>query len=325
MPKLDAITFKQLRAIRAVAEQGTLSAAAEAVGLTPPAIHTQLRILEENLQCRLVDRGGALGARLTAEGQAVLDAQFTIQNALEGCMQKVRALRAGQSGVVVLGVVSTGKYFAPGLVAMLQQHYPDIDVVLRVGNRDMIVRALQQQSIDLAIMGRPPRAPKVLVEQIGSHPHVMIAAPDHRLAGKTNISPEELLVETFIAREDGSGTRILMIRYLDRIGDGATYRFIEMGTNETIKQAVIAGLGIAMISQHTVTEELKSGRLVTIEPEGLPIERKWYLLQREDLTVTPAIATVHGFISDLQGSFLPTLGAGIATGSGGAGPRASTI
>ncbi|WP_456389117.1 LysR family regulator CbbR [Profundibacter sp.] len=307
MPKPDAITFKQLRAIRAVAEHGTLSAAAEAVGLTPPAIHTQLRILEENLQCRLVDRGGAKGARLTAEGQAVLAAEHTIQNALEGCLQQVRALRNGQSGVVVLGVVSTGKYFAPGLVAMLQKHSPDIDVVLRVGNRDMIVRALQQQSIDLAIMGRPPRMPAVILSPIGSHPHVMIAPPDHPLAGKDNISAEELLSQTFIAREDGSGTRILMIRYLDRIGDGTMYRFIEMGTNETIKQAVIAGLGIAMISQHTVTEELKSGRLVTIEPEGLPIERKWYLLQREDLVVTPAIATVHRFISDLQGSFLPTL------------------
>lgn len=307
MSKPDAITFKQLRAIRAVAEHGTLSAAAEAVGLTPPAIHTQLRILEENLQCRLVDRGGAKGARLTAEGQAVLAAQYTIQNALEGCLQQVRALQDGQSGVVVLGVVSTGKYFAPGLVAMLQQHYPDIDVVLRVGNRDMIVRALQQQSIDLAIMGRPPRSPAAILEQIGSHPHVMIAPPDHALAGKDNISADELLSQTFIAREDGSGTRILMIRYLDRIGDGTTYRFIEMGTNETIKQAVIAGLGIAMISQHTVTEELKSGRLVTIEPEGLPIERKWYLLQREELAVTPAIATVHRFISDLQGSFLPAL------------------
>ena len=325
MANLHAVTFKQLRAVRAVAEHGTLSAAAEAVGLTPPAIHTQLRVLEENLQCRLVDRGGALGARLTAEGRAVLDAQYTIHNALEGCMQKVRALRDGQSGVVVLGVVSTGKYFAPGLVAMLQQHYPDIDVVLRVGNRDMIVRALQQQSIELAIMGRPPRAPAVQVEQIGSHPHVMIASPDHPLAGKPDITPKELLAQTFIAREDGSGTRILMIRYLDRIGDGTTYRTIEMGTNETIKQAVMAGLGIALISQHTVTEELRSGRLVAIEPEGLPIERKWYLLQRDDLTVTPAIATVHKFISDLQGSFLPTLGGGVEAGAGGAGPRVSTI
>jgi len=307
MPKLDAITFKQLRAVRAVSEHGTLSAAAEAVGLTPPAIHTQLRILEENLQCRLVDRGGAKGARLTTEGHAVLAAEFTIQNALEGCLHQVSALRDGQCGVVVLGVVSTGKYFAPGLVAMLQKHYPDIDVVLRVGNRDMIMRALQQQSIDLAIMGRPPRSPAVEVELIGSHPHVMIASPDHPLAGKSEITPEELLTQTFIAREDGSGTRILMIRYLDRIGDGAIYRTIEMGTNETIKQAVIAGLGIALISQHTVTEELKSHRLVTIEPAGLPIERKWFLLHREDLVVTPAINTVHRFISELQGAFLPKL------------------
>jgi DNA-binding transcriptional LysR family regulator len=99
----------------------------------------------------------------------------------------------------------------------------------------------------------------------------------------------------------------LLIRYLDGFGDGAPYRFIEMGTNETIKQAVIAGLGIAMISQHTVTEELKSGRLVTIEPVGLPIKRSWYLLQREDLVVTPAIANVQKFISGLNGSFLPVL------------------
>ena len=307
MPKLDAVTFKQLRAIRAVAEHGTLSAAAEAVGLTPPAIHTQLRILEENLDCKLVDRGGAQGARLTAEGQAVLDAEVTIQIALENCMQKVRALRDGQSGVVVLGVVSTGKYFAPGLVAMLQQHYPDINVVLRVGNRDAILRSLQQQSIDLAIMGRPPRAPVVETVVIGDHPHVMIAAPEHPLAGQRDISAQELLAQTFISREEGSGTRIMMIRYLDRIGEGTPYRSIEMGTNETIKQAVIAGLGVALISQHTVTEELRTGRLTTIESAGLPIARKWFLLHRQDLRVTPAIATVHRFISDLKGSFLPKL------------------
>ncbi|WP_457647774.1 LysR family regulator CbbR, partial [Profundibacter sp.] len=287
MAKLDAVTFKQLRAIRAVAEHGTLSAAAEAVGLTPPAIHTQLRILEENMNCKLVDRGGAQGARLTAEGQAVLDAEVTIRIALENCMQKVRALRDGQSGVVVLGVVSTGKYFAPGLVAMLQQHYPDINVVLRVGNRDAILRSLQQQSIDLAIMGRPPRAPVVETVVIGDHPHVMIAAPEHPLAGRRDISAQELLAQTFIAREEGSGTRIMMIRYLDRIGEGTPYRSIEMGTNETIKQAVIAGLGVALISQHTVTEELRSGRLMTIESAGLPIARKWFLLHRQDLRVTP--------------------------------------
>lgn len=307
MPRLELVTFKQLRAIRTVAENGTLTAAAEVLGLTAPAIHTQIRILEENLQCKLVERGGALGTRLTAEGRAVLDAESTIQYALEGCMQKVRALKDGHTGVVVLGVVSTGKYFAPRLVAMLQKQYPDIDVVLRIGNRDDIVRALQQQAIDLAIMGRPPRTPLVKMEQIGNHPHIIIAPPNHPLSERYNISPQDLLAETFIAREAGSGTRILLIRFLDSFGDGAPYRFIEMGTNETIKQAVIAGLGIALISQHTVTAELKSGRLVTVEPAGLPIERKWYLLHRKDLFLTPSIANVHRFISDLNGSFLPTM------------------
>ncbi len=307
MNRAERFTFKQLRAVRAVAEEGTLSAAAESMGLTAPAVHTQIKILEDHLGCKLFSRGGALGTQITAEGQAVLDAGQTIQSALEGCLQNVAALRNGKSGVVVLGVVSTGKYFAPALVAQLQEHYPDIDVVLRVGNRDDIVRALQRQSIDLAIMGRPPRAPAVHIHPIGSHPHVMIARPGHVLAGKSNISPEELLSETFIAREHGSGTRILMIRYLDRIGDGLVYRIIEMGTNETIKQAVIAGLGVAMISQHTVTEELNSSRLVTIEPEGLPIERKWYLLYRQDLNKTAAIKTVFKYIADLKGAFLPTV------------------
>ncbi len=308
MAKVDLFTFKQLRAVRAVSEEGTLSAAAESMGLTAPAVHTQLKVLEDHLGCKLFNRGGALGAQLTAEGQAVLDAERTINSALEGCLLNVAALRNGKAGVVVLGVVSTGKYFAPALVAQLQEHYPDIDVVLRVGNRDDIVRMLQRQSVDMAIMGRPPRAPAMNLQKIGSHPHVMIAHPEHPLADKSKtISPGELLAETFIAREDGSGTRILMIRYLDRFGDGRVYRLIEMGTNETIKQAVIAGLGIALISQHTVTEELNSGRLVTIEPAGLPIERNWFLLQRQDLVVTPAIATVHSYISDLGGSFLPVL------------------
>jgi len=307
MARLETVTFKQLRAVRAVAENGTLSAAAEVLGLTAPAIHTQLRVLEENLQCKLVERGGVLGARLTAEGQAVLEAEYTIQSALQNCLQKVDALKGGQSGVVVLGVVSTGKYFVPALVAMLRDEYPDIDVVLRIGNRDDTVRALQHQSIDLAIMSRPPRVPAITLEQIGSHPHVIITRPDHPLATKSRISPRELLAETFIAREYGSGTRILLIRYLDAFGDGEPYRFIEMGTNESIKQAVMAGLGIAMISQHTVIEELKSHRLVAIAPAGVPIERKWYLLHRQDLLLTPAIANVHRFISGLEGSFLPVL------------------
>lgn len=307
MPKKDSITFKQLRALAMVAEHGTITAAAETLGLTPPAVHTQLRGLEAAIGAKVLTSSGAAGALLTAEGEALLATALQIDSALEGCLDKVRALRDGQSGVVVLGVVSTGKYFAPGLVVRLRDAFPEIDVILKVGNRDKVIADLKQGAIELAIMGRPPRSPANISHEIGPHPHVIIAPPHHRLARIDNISPADLLSETFISREPGSGTRILMTRYLDRIGEGTTYRQIEMGSNETIKQAVIAGLGLAMISQHTVTDELNLGRLVALDVPGLPIIRHWYLLHRTDLRLTPTLETVRDFILGLEASFLPRL------------------
>ena len=307
MARLEAVTLKQLRALRAVADYGSITAAAEMLSLTPPAVHTQLRTLEQNLDCTLLDRSSSVGAQLTTEGRAVLDAGVTIDSALEICSRKLRAYKEGRTGLVMLGVVSTGKYFAPSLVAQLRAAFPGIEVSLKISNRDGIITALTQRTIELAIMGRPPRSPAVRSEPIGEHPHVMIAAPDHPLAARRGIAPQALLDETFIAREQGSGTRILMTRYLDRIGGGTPYRLIEMDSNETIKQAVMAGLGIAMISQHTVTEELRSGRLVALHADTLPIRRQWYLLHRTDLDLSPTLATVFGYISDQKGAFLPRL------------------
>jgi LysR family transcriptional regulator, low CO2-responsive transcriptional regulator len=305
MQRLETITLKQLRALRAVAELGSITGAAESMSLTPPAVHSQIRALEDNLRCRLVRRATSGRFDLTAEGIEVLRAEETMRVALTSSLEKVRALREGQSGVVVLGVVSTAKYFAPGLVALLRRAFPDIDVILRVGNRDFIISALQQGTIELVIMGRPPRTPPIVSVAIGDHPHVLIAAPENPLARAVRIGVEALLDQTFFGREEGSGTRILMTRYLDRIGEGMPYRMIEMGTNETIKQAVMAGLGVALISQHTVTEELRSGRLVCLDCEGLPITRTWYLLHRQDLEMTPTLTRVFEHIAGLDGAFLP--------------------
>ena len=222
-------------------------------------------------------------------------------------MRSVSELRDGRAGFVQLGVVSTGKYFAPGLVATLKQAFPEIKVELIVGNRGQTVAALESRQVQMAIMGRPPRTPAVHAEPIGEHPHVMIAAADHPLAGRRGIAPQALLDQTFIAREQGSGTRILMTRYLDRIGGGTPYRLVEMDSNETIKQAVMAGLGIAMISQHTVTEELRSGRLVALDADTLPIRRQWYLLHRADLDMSPTLNTVFNHIAEQKGAFRPSL------------------
>lgn len=303
--RLDALTLRQLRALRAVAESGSLTAAAATLGLTPPAVHGQLKALEDLAGCALVARGEHGAFHPTSEGGALLAAEAQIQTALARAGREIRALRQGRIGNVVLGVVSTGKYFAPSLVARLLRRLPDIEVTLRIGNRDSIISALGGDELDLAIMGRPPREPAVIAEPIGPHPHIIVAAPDHSLAKADPVTPGDLLEQTFLSREEGSGTRILMTRFLDRIGEGIPWRAVEMGTNETIKQAVMAGLGIALISQHTVTEELRAGRLVALNAIGLPIQRSWYLMHRTDREMSPATARIHAEIQSMRGSFLP--------------------
>ena len=305
--RLDALSLRQLRCLRAVCENGSLTAAAQMLGLTPPAVHSQLRGLEDLADCPLVERGDHGAFRATAEGRALLAAEAQIGVALSRAGREVAALRQGRAGTVLLGVVSTGKYFAPGLVARLLRLMPEIEVTLRIGNRDAVLAALTQDELDLAIMGRPPREPAVIADPVGPHPHIIIAAPDHPLAQADPVTPGDLLAETFLSREDGSGTRILMTRFLDRIGEGAPWRAVEMGTNETIKQAVIAGLGIALISQHTVTEELRSGRLVALSAIGLPIQRSWYLLRRSDREMSPATSRIRDQIVAMRGAFLPQL------------------
>lgn len=305
MPKAEAVTFKQLRALSAVAACGSITQAAEELGLTPPAVHTQLRQLELNFNCKLLHRGVSGGGKLTLQGEAVILSTQQIEASLAACVSHVSALNRGMEGLVMMGVVSTGKYFAPALVARLQHAYPKIEVLMRVGNRDMVVNDLMNGGVDMAIMGRPPRAPAVTSMTLGPHPHTLIAPPDHPLARPGPIPSEALMEQTFLAREEGSGTRILMVRYLDRLGQGRPYKMVEIGSNETIKQAVIAGLGVALISRHTVTEELHAGRLVELDAEGLPILRQWFLMHRADTPLAGANARVWQFISDQKGTYLP--------------------
>ncbi|MEE9427891.1 MAG: LysR family transcriptional regulator [Paracoccaceae bacterium] len=308
MGGITGITLKQLRAVDAVAQTGSITQAASLLGLTPPAVHTQLRALEAQLGCTIVEKGDKSGMVLTAEGQLIHRAQGSIEVCLKSCVNQIDAMRKGLAGSVVLGVVSTGKYFAPALVAGLKKSFNNIDVKLYIGNRRAMIEALNERSVDMVIMGRPPREPMVTAKAIGAHPHVMIAAPDNRLVRPGLIEPEEILDEVIISREPGSGTRILMMRYLDRIGEGKRYETIEMDSNETIKQAVIAGLGIALISQHTVTEELKAGRLVAIQTSELPIQRQWFVLLRDDQVLTSATRTVWDFINENSEQFFPRLG-----------------
>lgn len=288
----NAITLKQLRALEAIVETGSISQSADLLGLTPPAVHSQLKVLEEQFGCALVNRTPGERFEATPAGMALLEAFETMHSSLAKAVDRIEAMKNGMAGRIVLGVIGTGKYFAPSIVARLKKEYPDIEVALQFGNRDQTISDLAAGRTDLAIMGRPPRRPEVTAYSMGDHPHVLIAPPDHPLAQGARAEAADLLAEHFILREPGSGTRILTTRFLDQLGEGQAFTFTEMESNESVKQAVIAGLGIALISINTVIEELKSGRLRMIKADGLPIIRHWFVLHRAGLPPNPALDTV---------------------------------
>ena len=301
----NAITLKQMRALAAIVKAGNLTAAAEMLNVTAPAVSTQLRSLESNFGAQMIHRGPDGKTQLTEIGAAVLAATRQIENSLTSCYNNVNALQTGKVGHLTLGVVSTAKYFAPRIVMAAKTGLPDVEISLFVGNRAKIISALVDKKIDLAIMGRPPRKPPVEAELLGANPHILVVANNHSLAGKRDISPDTLLDETFLSRERGSGTRILMQRFLDRIGEGREYKSIDLDSNETIKQAAMAGLGLAFISGQAVSAELQSGRLVKLEIEGLPIVRHWFLIRRAERELPPVARAFADFLVGLEGQYLP--------------------
>ncbi len=300
---LRNITLRQLRALAAVAASGNLTAAAVRLHLTQPAVTLQIKGLQDAAQLVLLQRTPH-GMVPTEAGTAMLQLSERIEAAMADCEATLDMMKGLTGGRVSIGVVSTAKYFAPFAIAAFSKAYPDIDVRLIIGNRGEIIRALADFSLDVAIIGRPP--PEMAVEPvfIGDHPHLIIAPPDHRLAGAPDLAVTDLGQETFLIREQGSGTRALMERVfaeagvIPRIG-------MEIASNETIKQAVMAGLGVAFISAHTVAAELADGRLVALRVVGLPIIRHWFVVRRPEKVLLPAAEALVAFLGEQAVRFLP--------------------
>ena len=298
------LTLKQLRAFAAVVRTGSVTKAADTLHVTPPAISAQLKTLRllagTDMLSKTVD-----GLKPTLAGEEVLSLFERIEAAVEASAYRVEALKAGRTGVVGVAVVSTGKYFAPAIIAAFMQAYPGIELKPLIGNRQTVLKALENRSVDLAIMGRPPAQLDVIAHDLGPHPHILIAPPGHALTANGGFDPEKLLAETMLLRELGSGTRALARRFMDQIGAGRSYATIEFGSNESIKQGVMAGLGIAMISEHTVLAELESERLVALDLPGLPIIRKWILVQPKGEDMSAAARSFHGFLIENREQLIP--------------------
>lgn len=298
------ITLRQLRTFTEVIRCGSFAAASQALHLTPPAVTVQMRQLEQRAGMPLFERTG-MGIAATEAGRELIQATQRIEQALTECADALSGLRGLQGGHVSIGVVSTAKYFAPQALGAFARAYPSVEVRLDVGNRAAIIAALDANMLDLALTGRPPEDLAVEKAVIGEHPHLIIARPDHPYAGR-RLAPSSLATETFLVREPGSGTRGLMERFFaeaavaPRIG-------MEMGSNETIKQAVMAGLGIAFLSAHTVAAELGDKRLVALDVVGLPVVRQWFIVQLARRRLLPAAAALRQFLIEEGQKFLPVI------------------
>jgi LysR family transcriptional regulator, low CO2-responsive transcriptional regulator len=304
---LANLTFKQLEAVHEVARTGTVAKAAEVLHVTPAALTSRIKLLEEDLGLTLFDRTGNR-LRATDAGREAVAAAARIERVIADLGDTLEAMKGLHGGRVRFGAVSTAKYFAAQLIATFLRQHAGIDLRLVIGNRAETVESLRNYEIDIAIMGRPPIDIGVESQPFGPHPHVIIASPDHPLARRRRVPKVELTNQKFLVREEGSGTRNIFEYLFNEAGIRHPKDSIEMGSNETIKQAVMAGLGLSLISAHTIASEVAAGRLAILKVEGLPIVRQWFVVRRADRELPPAGVALWTFIAKKGNAFLPQRG-----------------
>jgi DNA-binding transcriptional LysR family regulator len=300
------VTLKQLRALAGIVRTGSVTGAAELLNVSPPAVTLQMQLLQEHAGLPLVERSSA-GTVPTAAGREVLHAIERIEAILAECGAALAGLAGSERGTVSVGIISTAKYFAPRALAAFARTHPGIELRLTIGNRAEIISGLSHFDLDIAIMGRPPAEFSVVAAAIGEHPHIVVAPPDHPLASQRGIEPATLAAETMLVREPGSGTLSLMERFFAEAGVSPRIG-MQIGSNETIKQAVMAGLGLAFISAHTVNAEIEDGRLVALDVKGLPIVRQWYVVHLRERRLMPAVEIIRSFLTNEGKAYLPAAG-----------------
>ncbi len=296
------ITLKQLQIFETVAEQQSYTRAAKLLYLSQPAVSMQIKQLEEEVGMPMFDRIGK-AIQLTDAGRELLQHARSIHIQLEEAQQSMEELRGIKRGRLHLTMASTANYFTPKLLAGFCREYPNIQISLSVANRAGLLEALEQNTADMVIMGRPPANMPLAAEVFMENPLVVVAPPKHRLSKKKTVSLEEIAKENFIVREIGSGTRAAVERFL------ATHELerpqsLEMNSSEAIKQAVQAGLGLGVVSIHTLEMEMTLQRLVVLNVQDFPIMRHWHLVYRQDRHFSPVSKAFHDYVLENAASLL---------------------
>ena len=281
------VTFRQLRVFTEVARRLSFVRAAEALHLTPPAVTMQVKELEAGVGMPLFDRRGR-SVSLTTSGEYFLVYAKRMLATLKDAEDAMGRLRRIEGGALNVGLVSTAKYFVPRLLARFCEEHAGIEVKLHVaGNREQLVALLHANEIDLAVMGRPPKEMATRSEPFAAHPLVFVAPVNHPALGRESVPVAMLADMPFIVREPGSGTRKAMEQFFDANGIAPRIA-MEMSSNETIKQAVMAGLGVSFLSLHTIGLELGSGLIARLEVEGTPVIKTWNLVHLLAKVLSPA-------------------------------------
>ncbi len=267
-------TFRQLEVFEAIARLGSFTRAAEELFLTQPTVSMQIKKLTEAVGLPLFEQVGKK-IYLTDAGRALHKTSRDIFKHLSHFEMTVADIQGMKQGTLRLAVVTTAKYFAPRLLGPFCQQYPGIEVSLKVSNRERILERLADNQDDLYILGQPPEELEAESEPFLSNPLVVLAPVNHPLVGKKKIPLARLAQEPFLLREPGSGTRMAVERLFAEHGLITKVR-MELGSNEAIKQVIVGGLGVSVLSQHTLALDAP-GQLAILDVEGFPIKRHWYV------------------------------------------------
>lgn len=288
------ITIRQLQVFASVAKHLSYTRAAEELHLTQPAVSMQIKQLERSIGLNLFEQIGKK-IYLTEAGSVVLEHALSITSKLKSIEGDLEQLKGIDGGRLSVCIASTVNYFATRLISRFSQAYPTVQISLDVTNRHDLLKRLNTNEPDLVLMGRPPDSADLISTAFMDNPLVIIANPHHPLANESNIAIEKLSDETFVLREAGSGTRAAMEQMFDQY-DIKPNTSTQLSGNESIKQAVEAGLGLALVSFHTVDLELKANRLTTLDVEHFPILKKWHIGHRSGKQLSATAQAFWDFV-----------------------------
>ncbi len=283
------ITLRQINIFVEVANHLSITKAANALFLTQPAVSMQIKQLEDMVDLPLLNHVGKK-LSLTQAGEEFLKYCIRIKNELFEAKELMQDFKGVKRGTLNICVASTLSHFAVQTIKEFLASHPHLKIKFEVNNRHNVLKNLKNSTADIVLMGKPPLDQDLEFSVIKENPLIVIAPKDHTLANKKNISLKELCKHTFVIREQGSGTRLAFQSLLD-VNNVKLNEHMTINNNESIKLCVEAGLGLGVVSIHTVRENLRSGSIVQLDVNQFPIIKQWYIVNRKSYHL-PAVAQV---------------------------------